>query len=45
MPIAILAALESDLGASLALASIMLLMALAVLLLVRWVTGKDDTDA
>ena len=45
MPIAILAALESDLGAALALASIMLIMALAVLLVVRWVTGKNEADA
>lgn len=45
MPLAVLAALESDLGAALALAAVMLVMALAVLLAVRWLAGRSAADA
>ena len=45
MPLAVLAALESDLGAALALASVMLVMALGVLLAVRWLAERSGANA
>jgi molybdate transport system permease protein len=42
MPLAIYAALESDLGAALALGTILVVVSLAVLGLVRWLTGRQE---
>lgn len=42
MPLAILSALESDLGAALALAVLMLAVALCVLLAARWLAARGD---
>jgi molybdate transport system permease protein len=42
MPLAIYAALESDLGAALALGTILVVVSVAVLALVRWVTRRQE---
>ncbi|MSQ25820.1 MAG: molybdate ABC transporter permease subunit [Dehalococcoidia bacterium] len=45
MPLAILSALESDLGAALALAVVMLAVSLGVLLAARWFASRGDRSA